>query len=124
MLKQNKHILIIFIIIVLILIIYNVFYNYIKIENFDFFNCTMTLNNITPNFKNNYMQYDNQHVSCGPCKNATLNIIVNTVDVDEYGSPVKSLPQSGTIESSLGNPIVYKSDITPSNISNFFCIYP
>ena len=114
----------VFIIIIIILIFYLIFYNYSKKEYFDFFNCTMTLNNIVPNFRDNYMQYDNKHVSCGPCKNATLNIIVNTAEVNENGTPINSLPQSGSIVSSLGNPIVYKGDINPATMSDYFCIYP
>ena len=115
-------IFIIFIITCLIL----VYYIRKQKERFDdMFTCTMTLDNINPMFKNTYMLFDNKHISCGVCKNAKLNMVVNSCEVDEDGSPIASCiskGQKGTIASSLGNPITFTSDVSPDNISNFFCI--
>ncbi len=118
-------IFIIFIIIILICLIL-VYYLLKKKEQFDdFFTCTMTLDNINPMFQNTYMLFNNKHVSCGPCKNGTLNMVVNSCSVDEDGSPITSCinkGQKGTIASSLGNPITFTNDVNPENISNFFCV--
>jgi hypothetical protein len=94
----------------------------IKNEPFDFFTCTMNIDNIDPKFKDNYLKYDNQHVSCGPCKDATLKININTCPVDEYGSTLPNCQQKGSITSSFGNPIIFTYDVTPENMSKFFCI--
>jgi hypothetical protein len=106
---------------ILIIVMYNMNKN-IKNEPFDFFTCTMNIDNIDPKFKDNYLKYDNQHVSCGPCKDATLKININTCPVDEYGSTLPNCQQKGSITSSFGNPIIFTYDVTPENMSKFFCI--
>jgi hypothetical protein len=111
---------------ILILLILLILFSYLtlkKIEPFDFFTCTMTLNNVNPKFKDEYLKkFNNKHVSCGPCKNATLNLEVNTCPVDEYGSPSLKCNLEGFIKSSFGNPILFKYDISSENMSRFFCI--
>ena len=82
----------------------------------------MNLENIHPNFKDNYLKFHNKHVSCGPCRNATLKMNVNTCQLDENGSPLPNCKQKGRVTSSFGNPIVFTNAITLDGISNFFCI--
>ena len=54
--------------------------------------------------------------------NALIKLNVNTCPVDEYGSPSPYCKPSGFIESSLGNPITFKYDISPQNMKKFFCV--
>jgi len=109
--------------IILILLILFSYFILKKNEPFDFFTCTMTLNDINNKFKNEYLtKFDNKHVSCGPCKNATLKLNINTCPIDEYGSPSLKCIQEGFIKSSFGNPILFKYDISSENMSKFFCI--
>jgi len=122
MIKSKQTHFIYLIILILIIILVSIYYIKNNKEPFDFFTCTMTLNNIDPKFKDNYLKFDNQHVSCGPCKDATLKLNINTCPVDENGSTISNCRQTGSITSSFGNPIVYTYDVTPDNISNFFCI--
>jgi len=125
MIKNKKSFfiyIIIIIILIKIIILASIYYIKNKKEPFDFFTCNMTLNNIDPKFKDNYLKFDNQHVSCGPCKNATLKVNINTCPLDENGSTVSYCKQTGTITSSFGNPIVFTYDVTPDNMANFFCI--
>lgn len=93
-----------------------------NIEPFDYFTCTLNLDNVIPNFADNYMKFDNQHVSCGVCKNATLKVNINKCPVDEYGSPISYCKQTSSLTSSLGNPLTFPLDVTPQNVSSFFCI--
>ena len=120
--KQTFFIYLIIIFLIVIITLVSIYYIKNKKEPFDFFTCTMTLNNIDPKFKNNYLKFDNQHVSCGPCKDATLKLNINTCPVDENGSTISNCKQSGSIKSSFGNPIVFTYDVTPDNMGNFFCI--
>jgi hypothetical protein len=125
MLKHNNNIIIFinYLLILLILIILLSYFILKKDEPFDFFTCSMTLNNINPKFKDEYLsKFNNKHVSCGPCKNATLKLNVNTCPTDEYGSPSLKCNQEGFIKSSFGNPILFKYDISTENMSRFFCI--
>ena len=123
--KKYSRILIIFIILIFIssILVY-CFTN--KKELFDdLLTCTMTLDNINPMFQNTYMLFNNQKVLCGPCKKGVLNMVVNSCGVDEDGSSLVSCfkkGQKGAITSSLGNPITFVGNVTPENISNFFCI--
>jgi hypothetical protein len=126
--NYNKLLLVIFLIISIYLIFQIIRKNInlhtkISKEPFDFFKCSMTLNNINPKFKNEYLKFDNKHVSCGPCKNATLSVDVNTCPVDEYGSssPSSCKPE-GYVISSFGNPIIFNYDITSDNMKKFYCI--
>ena len=113
----------IIIIIIILFIIYNL---YAKNTNgnkepFDFFTCTMNLKDIDPRFKDEYMKFDNMHVSCGPCQNATLKMNIMTCPTNANGSPSPNCIQNATIESSLGNSITYPSFVNTQNIKNFFC---
>ena len=123
--KKYSRIVIIFIILIFISLII-VYYFSNKKELFDdLLTCTMTLDNINPMFKNTYMFFNNQKVLCGPCKKGVLNMVVNNCDVDEDGSPIDSCLKKGqkaAITSSLGNPITFVGNVTPENLSNFFCI--
>lgn len=91
-------------------------------ENFNYFTCSMTLNDVNPKFKEDYLKYHNRTAKCGDCENALVKLNVNTCPVDEYGSPSPYCKPSGFIESSLGNPITFKYDISPQNMKKFFCI--
>jgi hypothetical protein len=123
--KKYSKILIIFIILILICL-FLVYYFSNKKEFFDdLLTCTMTLDNINPMFKNTYMLFNNQKVLCGPCKKGVLNMVVNSCDVDEDGSSEDSCLKKGqkaAITSSFGNPITFVGNVTPENLSNFFCI--
>ena len=122
--KQTYFIYLIIVIIILVLLYYikNNKNNKNNKEPFDFFTCTMTLNNIDPKFKDNFLKFDNKHVSCGLCKDATLKLNINTCPVDENGSTISNCKQTGSIVSSFGNPIVFTYDVTTDNMSKFFCI--
>ena len=113
--------MLLFIIIFILLIMYYA-KNKNTIDTFDFFNCTLNLENINPQFANNYLKYNNKSVTCGPCANATLKVNVNTCPLDDNGIPLTSCKQKATVTSSYGNPIIFKYDITPFNVSKFFCI--
>jgi len=91
-------------------------------ENFNYFTCSMTLNDVNPKFKEDYLKFHNRTAKCGDCENALIKLNVNTCPVDEYGSPSPYCKPSGFIESSLGNPITFKYDISPQNMKKFFCI--
>ena len=119
MIKFNYSYLLIFLIIIILIYCYFIIN---KKEPFDFFTCTMNLENIDPKFKDNFLKFNNRHVSCGPCKNATLKVNVNTCPVNQYGSPLSSCKQSGNITNSFNTPIVFKYDITPDSMNKFFCI--
>ena len=122
-LNKNHSIIILFIVIFILFISYYTNNKYIiDTEPFDYFSCTMTLDNISPNFIKNYLKYNNQHISCGTCANASLKMVVNPCPQDENGVPDPNCKQKASIESSLGNPVVFTFDITPKNISRFFCI--
>ena len=98
------------------------FYYLKKKETFnDVFTCTLQLDNIDHRFMDEYKQYDNKNVACGVCQRATLKVNVNACPTDENGSPLSSCIQKATLTSSFGNPIEYTKDITPKNISDFFC---
>jgi len=123
MVKNNILLFIKYLLIIVILLILFIYFIVKKDEPFGFFTCTMTLNDINPKFKSEYLsKFNNKHVSCGPCKNATLKIKINTCPVDEYGSPSLKCNKEGFIKSSFGNPILFKYDISTENMSKFFCI--
>ena len=110
-------------IIILALIIYLISFLIKNIkENFNYFTCTMTLNDINPKFKDDYLSLHNRTAKCGPCENAILKLNVNTCPVNEYGSSSAYCKPSGFIESSLGNPITFTYDISSQNMHKFFCI--
>jgi hypothetical protein len=92
-------------------------------ENFnDYFDCYLKLTDISPQFVNQYMKFDNQHVSNGRCKDATLHVVVETCPLDDNGIPLSSCRQTATLTSSKGNPLTFPYDITPLNVSNYFGI--
>jgi hypothetical protein len=91
-------------------------------EYFNYFTCTMTLNDVNPRFKKDYLSFHNRTAKCGDCENALIKLNVNTCPTDENGSPSPYCKPSGFIESSLGNPITFKYDISPQNMKKFFCI--
>lgn len=95
-------------------------------EPFDFFSCTMNLNDIDPKFANNYKNYDGKSVKCGPCEGATLHINISTCPTDINGNLSTSCIPNASIISSYGNPITFKSgintsQITPYALDKFFC---
>ena len=121
--NKNHSIIVLFIVIFILFITYYINNRYIiKKEPFDYFTCTMTLDNVSPQFVNTYSKFNNQHISCGTCANATLKMVVNPCPQGPNGIPDPNCKQKASIESSLGNPVVFTYDITPKNISNFFCI--
>ena len=91
-------------------------------ENFNYFTCSMTLNDINPKFKEDYLKFHNRTARCGDCENALIKLNVNTCPVDEYGSPSPYCEPSVFIESSLGNPITFKYDISPQTMKKFLCV--
>lgn len=92
-------------------------------ENFnDYFDCYLRLTDINPQFVNQYMKFDNQHVSNGRCKDATLHVEVEPCPLDDNGLPLSSCRQNATLTSSKGNPLTFPYDITPLNVSNYFGI--
>jgi hypothetical protein len=83
----------------------------------------MKLTDVDPKFLDQYKYFNNKHVSCGPCKNATLLVDVQTCPTDpETGSTVKYCNQQVHIDSSLGNPIVFPSNLSIENLKLYFCI--
>ena len=92
-------------------------------ENFnDYFDCYLKLTDISPQFVNQYMKFDNQHVSNGRCKDATLHVIIEPCPLEDNGIPLSSCRQNATLTSSKGNPLTFPYDITPLNVSNYFGI--
>ena len=83
----------------------------------------MTVNDINPKLKEDYLRFHNRTAKCGDCENALIKLNVNTCPIDEYGSPSPYCKPSGFIESSLGNPITFKYDISPQNMKKFFCVH-
>jgi len=88
----------------------------------DYFDCYLKLTDINPQFVNQYMKFDNQHVSNGRCKDATLHVVVEPCTLDDNGIPLASCRQNATLTSSKGNPLTFPYDITPLNVSNYFGI--
>ena len=121
--KMNSLLIVIFSVFYILFIAALCYYYYLKkTEQFkDFFTCTLQLDNIDHRFIDEYKQYDNKSVGCGICKRATLKVNVTPCPKDAYGSPLTSCIQKATLTSSFGNPIEYTKDITPKNISDFFC---
>ena len=101
--------------------LYNYYYFKNKEPFDDFFTCTLQLDNIDPKFKDEYMQYNNQSVSCGVCKRAKLIVNVNTCPVDENGTPIPYCIQKSTLTNSFGTPISFESKVTPQKVADFFC---
>jgi hypothetical protein len=124
MIKINKNhfFMLLFIIIFILVIIYYAKNKIDSIDPFAFFNCTLNLENVTPQFKQNYLKFNNKNVMCGPCEGATLKVNVNTCSLDENGVPLPYCKENAKVVSSFGNPIIFKYDVTPQNISKFFCI--
>ena len=114
--------IIVVLIIISVIISIIILLNKKHIDNFNYFTCSMTLNDINPKFKDDYLKFHNRTGKCGDCKNAIIKLDVNTCPVNEYGSPSPYCKASGFIESSLGNPITFKYDISPQNMKKFFCI--
>ena len=97
-------------------------------EPFDYFTCTMNLNDIDPKFVNNYTKFDGKSVKCGPCEGATLKMNISTCNTDANGNLSTSCIPNASIISSYGNPITFKggintSQINANSLNNFFCIY-
>jgi hypothetical protein len=92
-----------------------------SIEPFDFFTCTMNLQNIDPKFVDEYKQFDGRHVACGPCQDSTLRLNITTCPTNANGSASPECYQNASIKSSLGKPITYTKNVTPQNIKDFFC---
>ena len=89
----------------------------------DYFDCYLTLTNISPQFVNTYMKFNNKHISNGPCKNAKLHVDAQPSPTDINGSALKNNNlEYAILTSSKGNPIVFPYKITPQNISTFFGI--
>lgn len=88
----------------------------------DYFDCYLKLTDISPQFVNQYMKFDNQHVSNGRCKDATLHVIVEPCPLDNNGISLTSCRHNATLTSSKGNPLTFPYDITPLNVSNYFGI--
>ena len=119
--KINFTLIIICIIIFTISILYNYYFLKNKEAFDDFFTCTLQLDNIDPKFKDEYMKYNNQSVSCGVCKRAKLIVNVSTCPLDSTGAPIPNCNQKATLTSSFGNPIEFDKSVTPQNVTNFFC---
>ena len=92
-----------------------------SIEPFDYFTCTMNLQDIDHRFVNEYMKYDGRHVPCGQCKNSTLRMNISTCPTNANGSSSDNCKQNGNIESSQGNNIIFPNRVTIENIKTFFC---
>jgi hypothetical protein len=94
-----------------------------NIEKFNnYFDCYLKLTDINPQFAKQYMQFDNQHVSNGKCKDAKLHVTVETCPLDDDGIALKTCKQNVKLTSSKGNPLTFPFDITPLNVSNYFGI--
>jgi hypothetical protein len=95
-----------------------------KVENYDsYYTCTMTLNDIDPMNVNQYMKYDNKHIPCGDCKDATLKVVVNTCAVDDDGVQSPNCKPNLNVVSSIPKPIDFSgSDVSFDNINRFFCL--
>ena len=102
----------------------NTYNNFIDYDNSgDYFDCYLTLTNISPQFVNTYMKFNNKHISNGPCKNAKLHVDAQPSPTDINGSALKNNNlEYAILTSSKGNPIVFPYKITPQNISTFFGI--
>ena len=115
----------IFLLVIIIIIVIIFILSYTKVIdtfNTPYFDCTINLEDIDPRFLSNYMKYDNQTVKCGQCKNSTLHVDIATCPTDINGSTLSSCTQTASIISSQGNPIFFNYNVTPENISKFFCI--
>jgi hypothetical protein len=128
--KQFSNINIKLLISILLFIIITFFGMYIVIkmsnkvpEPFDYFQCKMKLTNVDHKFAEQYKYFNNKHVSCGPCKNATLLVDVQTCPTDpETGITKQFCNQLVDLESSLGNPVEFPSNLSVENVKLFFCI--
>lgn len=92
------------------------------IEPFDYFTCTMNLNDIEQKFVKNYMNFDSKSVKCGPCEGATLKININPCTKTNDTTLDSICAPNGSITSSQGNPIKFPYNISPNNLTKFFCV--
>ena len=122
MYTQSTKLIFFLILCIILSIIGYCIYTYLYLEPFDYYTCTMKLDNVDAKLIDNYMKFDNQHIACGPCKNATLKIETTSCPVDSNGSSLSTCKPSYTITSSLGNSVNYPFDITPQILSKFYCI--
>ena len=94
-----------------------------SLEPFDYYTCTLNLENIDPKFLKNYMKFDNKSIKCGPCKDATLKLNISTCPTDQNGSSISNCKQTSSIVSSQGNPIKkFPYEISISQMNKYFCI--
>jgi len=122
----------IIIIILVIIIVYIVYDKFIK-EQFnreqfnreqfnDYFDCYLKLVDINPQFVNQYMKFDDKHVSTGRCTDARLHVTVEPCATDSNGIPSSSCMETATLSSSKGNPLEFPYIVSPENMTKFFGI--
>ena len=128
MLKQKSifNLALLFLFIFIIYFLYNINSKINKINNntyepFDYYNCTLNLKDIDTKVIDEYMKFDNRHVACGPCKNATLKMNILPCATNENGSQSPNCNQNASIVSSDGRPITFTSFVTLKNVKDFFC---
>jgi hypothetical protein len=133
MIKKNidktfniNNIIIIFLIIIIFItmcIIYNKF-NKEHYANTDYFDCYIKLVDINPQLVEQYMKFNNRHVSKGNCTDATLHVTIDPCPTDTNGIPSTSCMESATLTSSKGNPLEFTYKVSPENMTKFFGINP
>lgn len=106
----------------LIIIIYIVYIKFIKENYSNYFDCYIKLTDINPQFVDNYMKFDNKHVSEGRCTDARLHVTVIPCATDSNGIPSSSCMETATLTSSKGNPLEFPYKISPDNLTKFFGI--
>jgi len=119
----NKIIIIILVIIIVYIVYDKVIKEQFNREQFnDYFDCYLKLVDINPQFVNQYMKFDDKHVSTGRCTDARLHVTVEPCATDSNGIPSSSCMETATLSSSKGNPLEFPYIVSPENMTKFFGI--
>lgn len=100
--------------IVIMIIIYKRIYK-MNLDNYvnSYFDCYLNLEDIPKQFINTYKKYDQKIAKTGKCKNAKINIKVESCNTDKCNPSISIL-------SSKGNTIEFPYPLTPNNLNNYF----
>ena len=129
--------------ILLLVLAYFIYYQYIKnkqnnkhiLDTFDDSKmtktCTMNINDLDHRTLDDYNNFNDKIVNCGPCNGATLIMKINTCATDANGSPVAGCSPNGPVAhinkvTTVNNKVyeqnvVFNNKAIPSNINTFFC---
>jgi hypothetical protein len=91
-----------------------------KFDDTSYLTCYLKLGNINPKFVNNYAGLDGKKIKCGTCENGILRVKVEPCEISTDDGNYCS--QYAQLTTSDGLEIPYKKDVSPSDITNYFCL--